>query len=168
MKVYDYTGKPVVWWLNPVAARPWAEGLNGIRKDLIGRIIKMEKLAPLDIYHTKWGNPDTSYPTGRVDNKPAEQLRLTYGGDNCNTLANQSEHPVAEGLLERILSSENLRAALKQVERNKGSAGVDGMPVTKLREHLKKHWQKLRASILDGTYRPSPALRIEIPKPNKA
>jgi RNA-directed DNA polymerase len=81
-------------------------------------------------------------------------------------LANQSEHPVAEGLLERILSSENLRAALKQVERNKGSAGVDGMPVTKLREHLKKHWQKLRASILDGTYRPSPALRIEIPKPN--
>ena len=32
-------------------------------------------------------------------------------------------------LMERILSRENLLSALKRVERNKGSHGVDGMPV---------------------------------------
>ena len=41
-------------------------------------------------------------------------------------------------LMERILSRENLIQALKRVERNKGSHGVDGMSVksyeTSLRE----------------------------------
>jgi RNA-directed DNA polymerase len=39
------------------------------------------------------------------------------------------------------------------------------MWVKKLRKYLKKHWQHLRASILSGSYRPSPVLRVEIPKP---
>jgi hypothetical protein len=33
-----------------------------------------------------------------------------------------------EMLMERILSRENLRKALRRVEKNKGSHGVDGMP----------------------------------------
>lgn len=100
-----------------------------------------------------------------MNNKPTEQLRLSYGGDDCTTLATRPEHPVESGLLEQILSSANLKRALRQVERNKGSAGVDGMSVKRLRKYLKKHWQHLRASILSGRYRPSPVLRVEIPKP---
>lgn len=69
-------------------------------------------------------------------------------------------------MLERILSRENLTAALKRVERNKGSHGVDGMSVQNLRTHIVKHWQALRAQLEEGTYVPQPVRRIEIPKPN--
>ncbi len=96
--------------------------------------------------------------------KPAKQLRLPYGGSDCDTLATRTEHPVEKGLLERILDGDNLRKALRQVERNKGSAGIDGMPVKKLRKYLKEHWQQLRDSLQSGSYRPSPVLRVEIPK----
>ncbi|MDQ0247949.1 group II intron reverse transcriptase/maturase [Bacillus fengqiuensis] len=69
-------------------------------------------------------------------------------------------------LMERMLSRENLLTALKRVERNKGSHGIDGMSVKDLRRHLYEHWNFLRQSLKEGTYQPSPVRRIEIPKPN--
>jgi RNA-directed DNA polymerase len=56
--------------------------------------------------------------------------------------------------------------ALKRVEANKGSHGVDGMSVKSLREHIKQNWQSIREAIEEGTYQPSPVRRVEIPKPN--
>ena len=100
-----------------------------------------------------------------MNSKPSEQLRLSLTRDNCNTLANHSEHPVETNLLERILDKVNLRKALRQVERNVGSAGVDRMSVKKLRSYLKRNWPSLREAILNGSYRPLPVLRVEIPKP---
>lgn len=69
-------------------------------------------------------------------------------------------------MLERILSQENLTTALKRVERNKGSHGVDEMPVQNLRMYLKKHWSTLRKQLEEGTYHPQPVRRVEIPKPD--
>lgn len=69
-------------------------------------------------------------------------------------------------LMERILSRENLIEALKRVERNKGSHGVDNMSVKSLRRHLLENWDSLRESIRNGTYEPTPVRRVEIPKPN--
>ncbi len=45
-------------------------------------------------------------------------------------------------LMEQILERENLIQALKRVERNKESHGVDGMPVQNLRPHLMTAWHK--------------------------
>lgn len=69
-------------------------------------------------------------------------------------------------LMERILSRDNLLSALKRVERNKGSHGVDDMPVQFLRPHIMKHWNSLKKELLEGTYEPQPVRRIEIPKPD--
>jgi RNA-directed DNA polymerase len=69
-------------------------------------------------------------------------------------------------MIEQLLSRDNLILALKRVERNKGSHGVDGMSVTFLRRHIKEHWHDIRRSIETGTYQPSPVRRVEIPKPN--
>jgi group II intron reverse transcriptase/maturase len=52
------------------------------------------------------------------------------------------------------------------VEKNKGSHGIDGMPVESLRKHIYDHWHTLRASLEKGTYQPMPVRRVEIPKPN--
>jgi len=69
-------------------------------------------------------------------------------------------------MLERILSRENLLLALERVEKNKGSHGVDQMPVESLREYFVEHWHVLKDEILSGTYQPKPVRRVEIPKPN--
>lgn len=69
-------------------------------------------------------------------------------------------------MLERILSRENLLLALERVENNKGSHGVDQMPVESLREYFVEHWHVLKDEILSGTYQPKPVRCVEIPKPN--
>ncbi|MHC9538921.1 MAG: group II intron reverse transcriptase/maturase [Vulcanimicrobiota bacterium] len=71
-----------------------------------------------------------------------------------------------EGLLEMILHRENLNRAFKRVKSNRGSHGIDGMTVDELLPFLKQHGETLRHSILEGTYRPSPVRRVEIPKPD--
>jgi group II intron reverse transcriptase/maturase len=60
----------------------------------------------------------------------------------------------------------NLFRALKQVEGNGGAPGIDGMTVQEMRPYLKEHWIEIRAALDDGSYRPSPVRRVEIPKPD--
>lgn len=72
----------------------------------------------------------------------------------------------ANGLLEKIVSRENLNRAYKRVKRNKGAGGVDGMEVDELLQYLKDNGEEIRESIVEGTYRPQPVRRVEIPKDN--
>jgi RNA-directed DNA polymerase len=73
---------------------------------------------------------------------------------------------VGKKMLEQLLARENLLEALKRVETNKGSHGVDGMSVKALRKHIQQNWLSIRKAIEEGTYQPSPVRRVEIPKPN--
>ncbi|ENH95608.1 transposase [Gracilibacillus halophilus YIM-C55.5] len=69
-------------------------------------------------------------------------------------------------MLEQILSRGNLLQALQRVEKNKGSHGVDDMPVRNLRAHIVEHWDDIKQQLEMGTYRPQPVRRVEIPKPD--
>jgi group II intron reverse transcriptase/maturase len=71
-----------------------------------------------------------------------------------------------EGLLEQILTGENLNLAYRQVKRNKGAGGIDRMQVDELLPFLKEHQNELVQALRDGKYRPSPVRRVEIPKEN--
>src|SRR5699024_6460910 len=71
-----------------------------------------------------------------------------------------------KAMLDQILSRENMITALKRVERNKGSHGVDMMPVQTLRTHILETWHTIKTQIIEGTYEPQPARRVEIPKPD--
>jgi group II intron reverse transcriptase/maturase len=66
---------------------------------------------------------------------------------------------------EQLLSPQNLSRALRRVEANRGAPGVDGMTTGQLRPWLHEHWGQVRETLDAGTYRPSPALRVVIPKP---
>lgn len=70
------------------------------------------------------------------------------------------------GMLEEICGSTNLNIAFKKVKRNRGAGGVDKMTVDELLGYLRNNGKVLVQSILDGTYRPSPVRRVEIPKEN--
>ncbi len=67
--------------------------------------------------------------------------------------------------MEAVVERENMWLALKQVERNRGAAGVDKMTVEQLRAYLREHWQRIKEELLGDDYRPQPVLKVEIPKP---
>ena len=69
-------------------------------------------------------------------------------------------------LLERILSAENIRRAWKQVRANKGAPGIDGVTVEQFPDTFRELWPQIRSNLFEGTYVPSPVLRVEIPKPD--
>ena len=88
-------------------------------------------------------------------------------GEGIETLAAKrtAESPaIDEQWIEEVCERENCKQALKRVKANKGSAGVDGMTVHELPEHLKEHWPAIREQLLSGTYKPQPVKRVEIPK----
>ena len=60
------------------------------------------------------------------------------------------------GLLEEILSTDNLYQAYKQVRRNKGAGGIDRMAVHELEPWLREHQDELVESLRTGRYRPQP------------
>lgn len=77
-----------------------------------------------------------------------------------------SARPMHGELLARVLERDNLQRALKQVRRNKGAPGIDGMSVDELPAYLVRHWEGIKGDILAGRYRPQPVRRVEIPKPD--
>jgi RNA-directed DNA polymerase len=69
-------------------------------------------------------------------------------------------------LLEEILSKANLTAAFKQVSRNKGAGGIDGIEVEHFQTQLNSEWMSIKAQLESGSYQPKAVRRVEIPKPN--
>lgn len=102
------------------------------------------------------------------DNAPVKQLVLPLGQPRGEIAAGESEADVPVngfGILERALERNNLYAALRQVQRNRGGPGIDGMTVEELPAYLKRQWPRLKAQLLAGEYQPQPVRRVELPKP---
>ena len=70
-------------------------------------------------------------------------------------------------LLELILRRDNLNNAYKQVRKNKGKGGIDGMQVDELLPFLRENQESLIQEIREGKYKPNPVRRVEIPKETK-
>lgn len=66
--------------------------------------------------------------------------------------------------MESILQRENLRTAWREVEANRGAAGVDGMGIKETDYHLRKHWESIAEKLKAGEYRPAAIRAVEIPK----
>ena len=71
-----------------------------------------------------------------------------------------------EHLIEQILSPSNLNRAYKSVIGNKGCGGIDKMSCEHLFSWLTANKDTLIRSLMDGSYRPNPVKRVEIPKDN--
>jgi len=66
----------------------------------------------------------------------------------------------------KILQGKNLYKAYRRVVSNKGSWGVDKMPVDNLQEYLSTHQSDLVREILSENYLPNAIRGVEIPKSN--
>ena len=101
-----------------------------------------------------------AYSRGSGRNLRGKEL----GASNV-TRRRDNDGPGSVPLMEAVVERENMFEALRQVERNKGSAGVDRMGIEQLRSYLKEQWPRIRQELLEGTYQPQAVRGVEIPKP---
>jgi RNA-directed DNA polymerase len=100
----------------------------------------------------------TGAPTGGTGTERLNRVELLSLLERQRTLT--------ENLLERIVDYGNLTRAYKQVARNDGSGGIDGMEAEELRQWLGKHINTLREWLLTEKYEVSAVRKVEIPKPD--
>jgi RNA-directed DNA polymerase len=93
-------------------------------------------------------------------------LRDKPMGASSATAGEDDTGPGTTQLMEAVVERSNMIKALRRVERNGGSAGVDGMTVGGLRTFLKEQWPSIKGELLGGRYKPKPVRRVEIPKPD--
>ena len=98
--------------------------------------------------------------------RPGETRKT--GGKETELLhtAHELESPASTNrMMEEICEWENLKEAMRRVRGNKGSAGIDGLTVDELPNHLELI--AIREQLLSGSYEPKPVRRVEIPKPGR-
>ena len=69
-------------------------------------------------------------------------------------------------LFDKIYQKENLAEAFKQVKRNHGAPGVDGVTVEKYESELSENLELIQTELKTKTYTPSPVRRVMIDKPD--
>lgn len=89
-------------------------------------------------------NPEGGVDVWRLDLQPALEMNL----------------------MKRIVESENLQRAWKQVKSNQGAPGIDWMRLEDFPAYARQQWATIRQSLMDGTYQPAPVRRVIIPKPS--
>lgn len=69
-------------------------------------------------------------------------------------------------MIEQVLKRKNLLKAHRQVVRNKGASGVDGMSVQELTSNIEVNRDRILTDILNHRYVPQAIRGVEIPKSN--
>ena len=100
--------------------------------------------------------PPRATGEARSDTAEASEIRTARAGPESSMMVGVT--------MEAVVVGDNLRRALAQVRRNRGAPGIDGMTIDDLAAYLKDRWTQIRGQLLDGSYRPQPVRRVEIPK----
>jgi RNA-directed DNA polymerase len=69
-------------------------------------------------------------------------------------------------LIDKVTSLRGLRAAWGQVQRNRGSGGVDRETIDQFGRETESRLSRLSEQLKDGSYQPLPVRRVYIPKPD--
>src|SRR3990172_12411177 len=98
-------------------------------------------------------------------------MNPTGGAEDRRRVTQPALHEV---LMEGIVAADNMRRAWRQVRRNRGAPGIDGMRVEDFPAYARGHWPTIKQALLDapkevppgdGTYSPQSVRRVSIPKP---
>jgi RNA-directed DNA polymerase len=108
------------------------------------------------------GTARSNHPDGTapIDNVRRLQRKLWAA-------AKQSEERRFHALFDRVCRGDVLQEAWKRVRANKGAAGVDRLSLEQVEEYgVDRMLRELSRDLREGRYRPAPARRVEIPKPD--
>jgi RNA-directed DNA polymerase len=93
----------------------------------------------------------------------AELLRPESTDPALNDQPALSASPT-DALMEQVVDVDNLERAWRQIKRNRGAPGPDGMTIKQFEPWVRENWPRVRQQLLDGTYRPGPVRRKTISK----
>ena len=113
-------------------------------------------------------NGDAGSRTEMSDTSSGSSGRNPQGPVVCAsspTARRENSCQETQELMEAVVERENMLSALRRVEANKGSGGVDGISVEALRICLREQWPRIKEELLEGRYQPQPVRKVEIPKP---
>lgn len=68
-------------------------------------------------------------------------------------------------LIDKVAGELNLYVSLNQVADNDGAAGIDHVTIEQFEKHRTEHFQRLHATLLEGSYTPHAVRRVWISKP---
>jgi RNA-directed DNA polymerase len=121
------------------------------------------------------GSVRSNDPGGLSSAGPASEMaRLEATGGDVRELqrrlwvaAKRSPGRRFHALYDRVWRSDVLREAWARVQKNKGAAGVDKQTVAAVQEYgVDRLLGELQRDLRQGSYRPRPVRRVEIPKPS--
>jgi RNA-directed DNA polymerase len=96
-----------------------------------------------------------------ASNKTRELQRKLY------LAAKRSSNRRFHQLYDKVWRRDFLELGWREIERNRGAAGVDGITIDDIKEQgVAAFLDDLQQQLRDGTYRPLPVRRVEIPKRN--
>ncbi len=104
-------------------------------------------------------------PEGEGRKTASVSVRKNPEEGNQPTITSEEESLLTK-TLDHIVSLQNMRTAFMKVAGKKGAGGVDGMKTEELTQYLQNNYSMVRQSLLEGTYKPQPVRRVEIPKDN--
>ena len=110
-------------------------------------------------------------PLAFTEEGRSEAPRALREGTESFTAKSETESPArAEQLMEEVCERENCPQALRRVQANKGSPGIDGMRVEELPDYRKRHWPALRENPLlcSEAYKAGPTQRERLECPTRA
>ncbi len=97
--------------------------------------------------------------------RPCTGVEDTREGRRASAPA-RGQRRKSHSLIDKVYSRENLARAWKKVKENHGSAGLDGVSTAAFEERQAELLDQLHRKLREGTYRPKPVKRVEIPKPD--
>ena len=95
----------------------------------------------------------------------SDSILVTNPTGGAEDRRRRTQPALHEVLMEGIVAADNMRRAWRQVRRNRGAPGIDGMRVEDFPAYARGHWPTIKQALLDGTYSPQPVRRVSIPKP---
>lgn len=120
------------------------------------------------------GTVRPNHPGGLLPAVPSSEMApVAAAGGNVRELqrrlwvaAKRSPGRRFHALFDRIWRDDVLLEAWMRVRKNKGAAGLDGGTLAVVEEYgVARMFEELKRDLREGTYRPSPVRRVEIPKP---
>jgi RNA-directed DNA polymerase len=76
----------------------------------------------------------------------------------------QGKKRKVHSLIDKVYGRKNLELAWEKVKKNRGSAGIDEVTIAQFEARKEYYLDLLHRKLRDGTYRPKPVKRVEIPK----
>jgi group II intron reverse transcriptase/maturase len=107
---------------------------------------------------------DQKLPSGKPPVEGAGEAHAAGRGGQTDGAEPETGLSGTSHLMEEVVARANVQRALDRVRSNQGSPGSDGMTVDELSGYLNANWTAIRQQLLDGSYRPAPVRRQEIPK----